>query len=58
MDEADERNVLQSHRVLSQMEVRKQLHPSLEQEFLGIQKIWIPGFLKFKKSSKAVTIST
>ncbi|CAK79628.1 unnamed protein product (macronuclear) [Paramecium tetraurelia] len=50
IDEPEEQPLIQTHRVLSQIEVRKQLHPSLNQEFLGSQKNWIPGFLKLNKS--------
>ncbi|CAD8149715.1 unnamed protein product [Paramecium octaurelia] len=49
-EEVDDSNLLQTYRVLSQVEIRRQLHPSLNQEFLGSQKIWIPGFLKQNKS--------
>ncbi|CAD8103675.1 unnamed protein product [Paramecium primaurelia] len=48
--EPEDTGLIQTHRVLSQGEIRKQLHPSLNQEFLGSQKIWIPGFLKQNKS--------
>ncbi|CAD8174182.1 unnamed protein product [Paramecium pentaurelia] len=50
IEEPEDPNLIQTHRVLSQIEVRRQLHPSLNQEFLGSQKIWIPGFLKQNKS--------
>ncbi|CAD8072802.1 unnamed protein product [Paramecium primaurelia] len=50
IEEPEDPNLIQTHRVLSQVEVRRQLHPSLNQEFLGSQKIWIPGFLKQNKS--------
>ncbi|CAD8173936.1 unnamed protein product [Paramecium octaurelia] len=50
IDEPEEQNLIQTHRVLSHIEVRRQLHPSLNQEFLGSSKNWIPGFLKLNKS--------
>ncbi|CAD8065941.1 unnamed protein product [Paramecium sonneborni] len=49
-DEPEDPNSIQTHRVLSQIEIRKQLHPSLDQKLLENQKIWIPGFLKYNKS--------
>ncbi|CAD8153800.1 unnamed protein product [Paramecium pentaurelia] len=48
--EPEDTGLIQTHRVLSQGEIRKQLHPSLNHEFLISQKIWIPGFLKQNKS--------
>ncbi|CAD8116906.1 unnamed protein product [Paramecium sonneborni] len=30
---------------MSQTNVRKMLHPTLDDEFLGSTKIWVPGFL-------------
>ncbi|CAD8051399.1 unnamed protein product [Paramecium primaurelia] len=32
----------------NQIQVRKILHPSLDEQFLGQKRIWIPGFLNYK----------
>ncbi|CAD8081164.1 unnamed protein product [Paramecium primaurelia] len=34
---------------MSQTSVRKMLHPTLEDEFLGSKKTWVPGFLSKEK---------
>ncbi|CAD8065198.1 unnamed protein product [Paramecium sonneborni] len=53
--ENDQKN--QNHQ-FNQIQVRKILHPSLEEQFLGQRKIWIPGFLNYKFSDVQIGLNS
>ncbi|CAD8071905.1 unnamed protein product [Paramecium sonneborni] len=42
----------------NQIQVRKILHPSLDEQFLGQKKIWIPGFLNYKFSDFQIGLNS